>query len=97
MARLLAQTRYMIGAFVVALVLAFALPALAQQPSSVNPSAQAVKEQQLLNALSPDDAINGVRAVLNCAAYTAVDAAESDEDHRAQGASRSTIDTGRNG
>jgi formate dehydrogenase subunit gamma len=59
MARLLSQTRCITGAFVVALVLAFALPALAQQPSSVNPSAQAVKEQHLLNALSPGGAING--------------------------------------
>jgi formate dehydrogenase subunit gamma len=51
MARFLAQARFIIGAFVVALILAFAVPAGAQQPSSVNPTASSVKEQQLLNAL----------------------------------------------
>ena len=51
MARFLAQARFIIGAFVVALILAVAVPAGAQQPSSVNPNAAAVKEQQLLNAL----------------------------------------------
>ncbi len=51
MAGFLAQARCIIGAFVVALILAFAVPAGAQQPSSVNPTASSVKEQQLLNAL----------------------------------------------
>jgi formate dehydrogenase subunit gamma len=51
MARFLAQARYIIGACVVALLLAAAFPAAAQQPSSVNPTASSVKEQQLLNAL----------------------------------------------
>ena len=51
MARCLARARFIIGAWVVLLALAIALPASAQQPSSVNPSASAVKEQQLLNAL----------------------------------------------
>ena len=51
MARCLARARFIIGAWVVLLALAVALPASAQQPSSVNPSASAVKEQQLLNAL----------------------------------------------
>jgi formate dehydrogenase subunit gamma len=51
MARLLAQARFIIGALAVALILAIAAPADAQQPSSVNPTASSVKEQQLLNAL----------------------------------------------
>ena len=51
MARCLARARFIIGAWVVLFALAIALPASAQQPSSVNPSASAVKEQQLLNAL----------------------------------------------
>ena len=51
MARCLARARFIIGAWVVLIALAIALPASAQQPSSVNPSASAVKEQQLLNAL----------------------------------------------
>jgi formate dehydrogenase subunit gamma len=51
MARLLAQARFIIGALVVAIILTVAAPAGAQQPSSVNPTASSVKEQQLLNAL----------------------------------------------
>jgi len=51
MARLLAQARFIIGALAVAFVLAIAVPAVAQQPSQVNPTASSVKEQQLLNAL----------------------------------------------
>ncbi len=59
MARLLAQARFIIGAFVVALLLAVATPASAQQPSSVNPGAAAVKEQQLLNALQGGGTVGG--------------------------------------
>jgi formate dehydrogenase subunit gamma len=51
MARLLAQARFIIGALTIALILAVAAPAGAQQPTSVNPTAASVKEQQLLNAL----------------------------------------------
>jgi formate dehydrogenase subunit gamma len=51
MAGLLAQARFIIGAIALAFILAIAVPASAQQPSSVNPTASAVKEQQLLNAL----------------------------------------------
>ena len=51
MARCLARALVIIGAWVVLLARAIALPVSAQQPSSVNPSASAVKEQQLLNAL----------------------------------------------
>jgi formate dehydrogenase subunit gamma len=51
MARLLAQARFIIGAFALATILALGAPAGAQQPSQVNPTASSVKEQQLLNAL----------------------------------------------
>src|SRR5437763_16286065 len=59
MARFLAQARFIIGAFAVALILSIAFPAGAQQPSSVNPTASSVKEQQLLNALGAGGAISG--------------------------------------
>jgi len=59
MAGLLAHARFIIGAFVFALILAVAAPAGAQQPSSVNPTASSVKEQQLLNALGKGDAVHG--------------------------------------
>ena len=59
MARLLAQARYIIGAFAVMLVLAVAAPVGAQQPTSVNPTASSVKEQQLLNALGSGGAVSG--------------------------------------
>jgi len=58
MAGFLAQARLIIGAIVL-LVFAVALPASAQQPASVNPTAQSVKEQQLLNALGTGGAIHG--------------------------------------
>jgi formate dehydrogenase subunit gamma len=48
MATLLARVRYVIGAFALLLVVAVAVPAGAQQPTSVNPTASSVKEQQLL-------------------------------------------------
>jgi len=51
MARLFARARTIIGAFAVMLILAVAAPVGAQQPTSVNPTASSVKEQQLLNAL----------------------------------------------
>jgi formate dehydrogenase subunit gamma len=51
MARFLAQARFVIGAFALAFILAVAAPALAQQPTSVNPTASSVKEEQLLKEL----------------------------------------------
>jgi formate dehydrogenase subunit gamma len=42
----------MLGALAVALLVAFAAPVQAQQPSSVNPTASSVKEQQLLQELN---------------------------------------------
>ena len=59
MAGLFAQARYIIGAFAVMLVLAVAAPVGAQQPTSVNPTASSVKEQQLLNALGSGGAVSG--------------------------------------
>lgn len=43
--------RYAVAAFALALVIGLAAPAGAQQPTSVNPTASAVKEQQLLQEL----------------------------------------------
>ena len=51
MAKLLAQIRFIVGALALALLVAIAVPASAQQPNSVNPTASSVKEQQLLNEL----------------------------------------------
>jgi len=60
MARLLAQARCIIGALTVAFLLAVALPAAAQQPTQVNPTASSVKaEQQLLNALQSGGTVGG--------------------------------------
>ena len=44
--------RVAFGVFALWLVVAVALPAQAQQPSSVNPTASSVKEQQLLQELN---------------------------------------------
>jgi formate dehydrogenase subunit gamma len=52
MARLLAQARFIIGALAFVFVVAVATPAPAQQPSSVNPTASAVNEDQLLRQLN---------------------------------------------
>ena len=51
MAKLSAQIRFIAGAFALALLVALATPAAAQQPTSVNPTASSVKEQQLLQQL----------------------------------------------
>lgn len=40
-------------------VFAFSLPAVAQQPNSVNPTAQSVKEEQLMQALQPGGQLTG--------------------------------------
>jgi formate dehydrogenase subunit gamma len=44
--------RFALGAFAVALTVIFSVPALAQQPSSVNPTASSVSEQKLLQELN---------------------------------------------
>jgi formate dehydrogenase subunit gamma len=52
MAGFLAQARFLVGALALTLVLAVCAPALAQNPDgSVNPTAQSVKEEQLLKGL----------------------------------------------
>jgi formate dehydrogenase subunit gamma len=51
MAKLVAHLRLMAGALALAFVVGLAAPAAAQQPSSVNPTAAAVNEQQLLDKL----------------------------------------------
>jgi formate dehydrogenase subunit gamma len=48
MAKVFAQMRLIVGVLALAFVVATAMPAAAQQPNSVNPTAAAVKEQQLL-------------------------------------------------
>ena len=50
MAKFFAHMRLIAGALALVFVVALAAPAAAQQPSSVNPNASAVKEQQLLAA-----------------------------------------------
>lgn len=56
MAGWLARGRLLIGALALALAVGMAAPASAEQPSSVNPTASSVKEQQLLGEL---DRISG--------------------------------------
>jgi len=51
MAKVFAQMRLIAGVLALAFVVAAAMPAAAQQPNSVNPTAAAVKEQQLLQQL----------------------------------------------
>ncbi len=51
MATLLAHVRYIVGAFVLLMIVALAVPANAQQPSSVNPTASSVKEEQLFQQM----------------------------------------------
>ncbi len=52
MARLFAHARIIIGALALLFVVAAAAPAMAQQPTSVNPTAAAVNEDQLLRQLN---------------------------------------------
>jgi len=52
LAKLMNRTRLVAGALALAVIVAVASPAPAQQPSSVNPTASAVNEQQLLKALN---------------------------------------------
>ena len=52
MAKLFAHMRLIAGALAIALMVAMPAPVSAQQPSSVNPTADAVKEQQLLQQLN---------------------------------------------
>ena len=45
------RLRFYLAALMLGLVVAFTAPAMAQQPTSVNPTAQSVKEQELLKEL----------------------------------------------
>src|SRR5262245_4727050 len=51
MPTLLARVRFVLGALALAWLIALAAPVAAQQPSSVNPTASSVNEQQLLRQL----------------------------------------------
>src|SRR5215813_8043666 len=51
MAKIVAHMRLIAGALALAIVVALSAPVSAQQPNSVNPTADAVKEQQLLQQL----------------------------------------------
>ena len=52
LAKWLAQARFIIGALALMLIVAAATPTLAQQPSSVNPTASSVKEDQLFTEMN---------------------------------------------
>ena len=51
MAKLVRHMRLIVGALALAIIVAMAAPVSAQQPNQVNPNADAVKEQQLLEQL----------------------------------------------
>ena len=51
-AKWLAQARFIIGALALVFIVAVATPTLAQQPSSVNPTASSVKEDQLFTEMN---------------------------------------------
>lgn len=72
--------RRLISACVVLLALVVALPALAQQPARVNPTADSVKEQQLLDALKPGgaQAISGRASIPDARAPTLIQPAGRD-------------------
>ena len=52
LAKYMTQIRFIAGAVALAFIISVATPVLAQQPSSVNPTASSVKEQQLLQELT---------------------------------------------
>ena len=52
LAKFMTQIRFIAGALALAFVISVATPVSAQQPSSVNPTASSVKEQQLLQELN---------------------------------------------
>ena len=66
MAKVFAHMRLIAGALALAFVVATATPVAAQQPSSVNPTAAAVKEQQLLQQL---DKIEGRGTIPDVKSY----------------------------
>ena len=66
MTKLLAAIRFMAGAIALMALVALAAPASAQQPATVNPTADAVKEQQLLQQLG---VIKGVGTIPDAKSY----------------------------
>ena len=66
MAKLFAPIRIIAGAIALAVMFAVATPVSAQQPSSVNPTASSVKEQQLLKEL---DKIQGRGTIPDVKSY----------------------------
>lgn len=66
LARLPTQIRFIAGALALAFMVAMASPVSAQQPSSVNPTASAVQEQQLLKEL---DKIQGRGTIPDAKSY----------------------------
>src|SRR5262245_51357113 len=55
MSAILERARLLIGAFALLFIVALAAPVAAQQPTSVNPTASSVKEDQLLQQLRTID------------------------------------------
>ncbi len=51
MAKFLTRIRFIVGALALAMMFTLAAPAIAQQPKSVNPTADSVKEEQLLQQM----------------------------------------------
>jgi len=66
MAKFIAHVRFVAGAMVLALLLAMSGPVSAQQPNLVNPTADAVKEEQLLKQLGT---IQGRGTIPNVTSY----------------------------
>jgi len=66
MTKLLAAIRFMAGAIALMALVALAAPASAQQPATVNPTADAVKEQQLLQQLG---VIKGLGTIPDAKSY----------------------------
>jgi formate dehydrogenase subunit gamma len=66
MAKLLMKVRFIAGALALAFIIAVAAPVSAQQPSSVNPTASSVNEQQLLQEL---DKIQGRGSIPDVKSY----------------------------
>lgn len=67
MKKFLSRVGCAVGALALLLIIAIALPVSAQQPSSVNPTASSVKEQQLLEQLGK---IQGRGSIPNVTSYT---------------------------
>jgi formate dehydrogenase subunit gamma len=67
MAKLVAHMRLVAGALALAFIVAISAPVSAQQPSMVNPTADAVKEQQLLQQLK---SIQGRGTIPDVRSYT---------------------------